>query len=294
MKFVRSIILLILIGGVWLSSVQIKQHQLNQLVTSGKIPYGPIPNLMVDYYSYNGMETAFNPDLDLNRAEEFTKAEFEEFILSSLGPLARKNFKKYLLPTLNLSVDYQIDPFWIISIMMVESGFDHKALSHKNARGLMQIRPDTASHLYQLMGKKVSVEKLEGKLHHPSENIEVGIFYLKKLLHNFRMNYRLATIAYNVGPNKLKNLLEAEEIDTANFSYFVKVQESYRDLSQKFAKELKKRPHPFEMTYVIRGQGRLFEEQILRLYTIALPSFESDFLISSENLDRFSAQTLSF
>jgi soluble lytic murein transglycosylase len=68
--------------------------------------------------------------------------------------VAKQNFQKYLAPTLDLSTNYQIDPFWIISIMMVESGFDFKAQSHKNARGLMQIRPETASHLYQLMGKR--------------------------------------------------------------------------------------------------------------------------------------------
>jgi soluble lytic murein transglycosylase len=158
----------------------------------------------------------------------------------------------------------------------------------------MQIRPDTASHLYQLMRKKVSESHLNTNLHRPSENIEVGVFYLKKLLQNFRMNYRLATIAYNVGPNKLKNLLNANEIDTVNFSYLVKVQESYKDLTKNFALELKKRPRPFEMTYVVLGQGRILEDRLLKLYTAALPSLEGDLLLSSENLAHDSTHSLPF
>ncbi|MBC7539541.1 MAG: lytic transglycosylase domain-containing protein [Bacteriovorax sp.] len=294
MKILKGALLFILVGALWSTSSLVKSHRLNQLVASGKIPYGPIPNAVDNYYSYNGLNSAFNSNLELKRADEFSKVEFEKIILDSLDPVAKQNFQKYLLPTLNLSVDYQIDPFWIISVMMVESGFNFRAQSHKNAHGLMQIRPDTASHLYQLMNKKVSADGLYTNLHHPTENIEVGIFYLKKLLQNFRMNYRLATIAYNVGPNKLKNLLDADEIDTVNFSYLAKVQDSYKDLTKNFAQELKKRPRPFEMTYVVSGQGRILEERLLKLYTLALPSFEGAFLLSSENLVHNSSHSLPF
>lgn len=294
MKFLSGAILLVIIGAVWSASSFIKSTQLNQLVNSGKIPYGPIPNFVENSYAYDGLHSAFNYKLELKRSDEFTKIEFENLILDSLDPLAKQNFKKYLSATLDLSVDYQIDPFWIISVMMVESGFDFKAQSHKNARGLMQIRPDTASHLYQLMSKKVSEERIHKNLHHPSENVEVGIFYLKKLLQNFRMNYQLATIAYNIGPNKLKKLLAAKEIDTVNFSYLVKVQESYKVLTKNFAYELKQRLPPFEMTYVVRDQGRLLEERLLKLYTAVPSSLISNIALSSENLARLSSHSLPF
>ena len=294
MKFLKGVMLLALVGALWSTSTLVKTLRLNQLVASGKIPYGPLPNAVDDYYSYNGLPLAFNPKIELNRADEFTKVEFENLILDSLDPVDRQNFEKYLTPTLNLSVDYQIDPFWIISVMMVESGFDYKAKSNKNARGLMQITPDTASHLYQLMRKKVSENNFNTNLNHPTENVEVGIFYLKKLLHNFRFNYRLATIAYNVGPNKLRNLLDEEDIDTANFAYFLKVEESYNDLTKNYSKQLSKRLRPFEMTYVVRGQGRILEENLLKLYTIALPSIREDLLLSSENLASLSSNTSAF
>lgn len=283
-----------LLASFWGLSAVIRNYQLSELVTSGKIPYGPLPDISSDHYSYNSLESAFNSHLDLKRANEFSKAQFESLILDSLEPAAREKFKKYLAPTLNLSVDYQMDPFWIISVMMVESGFNFKAQSFKNARGLMQIRPETASHLYQLMRKRISDEQLHSNLHKPSENIEVGVFYLKKLLHNFRMNYRLATIAYNIGPNKLKNLLDIEEIDTANFSYYLKVQESYGILAKKFASELKSRPRPFEMTYVVLGQGQILEDRLLRLYTQTLPDLTGESARTSENLQDLSAKSFIF
>ena len=287
--------MLIVLGvAFWSTSTLVKTYRLNELVASGKIPYGPLPNAVVNFYSYDGLYSAFDSKLELKRADEFSKDEFRNLVLDSLDPVAKQNFQQYLTPTLDLSVDYQIDPFWIISVMMVESGFNFEAQSHKNARGLMQIRPDTAGHLYQLMGKKVGHERLHANLHHPSENIEVGVFYLKKLLHNFRMNYSLATIAYNIGPNKLKNLLKSDSIDAVNFGYLVKVQGVYKDLTQNFDQELKKRPHPFEMTYVIQNQGRSLEESILKFYIMTNPFTEASILLSSENLPHLSSNSLPF
>jgi soluble lytic murein transglycosylase len=285
MKLLKVSLILLAIGALWSTSVAIKNRRMNQLVESGKIPYGPMPDISRDYYSFDSLHSAFDSRLDLKRSDEFTKSEFESLILKSIDSNARENLQKYLAPTLTMSEDYQMDPFWILSVMMVESGFDKKAQSNKNARGLMQIRPDTAEHLYTLMGRKiVNEEQLHSQTHHPAENIEMGVFYLKKLLQNFRLNYHLATIAYNVGPNKLKDLLITDEIDTVNFSYLVKVQERYKDLTKSFVTELRKRPRPYETTYVLRGQGKNLEEHLLKLYTAALPELNADFLLTSENL----------
>ena len=201
MNFLRGLAFLLLVGVVWSTSSSLMTKRLDQLVAIGKIPYGPVPNIAENFYSYNGLPSTFNSTIALKRSNELTKAEFEKIILDSLDSASRQNFKKYLTQTLNLSVDYQIDPYWVISVMMVESSFDLHAKSQRNAHGLMQIKPETAGHLYQLMGKKVSVKEIQNNLHHPSENIEVGIFYLKKLLQNFRMNYSLATIAFRKKKN---------------------------------------------------------------------------------------------
>ncbi len=277
MKILTSVILIALLAALWGTSDLISSSRLNNLVMTGKIPYGPMPDAEKNYYSYSGLNSAFDSTLDLKRAEEFTKSEFQELILSSISSSSQKNLQRYLSTTLRFSEDYQMDPFWIISIMMVESGFDKTAQSSRNARGLMQIKPDTAEHLYQLMNKKVSEEQIQRNLHYPKENIEVGVFYLKKLLQNFRMNYQFATIAYNLGPNKLKSLLDYGEIDTTNYSYLLKVRTCYNKLSKNFSNVLKLQPKPFESTYVVKGQGTKLEEQILGLFITANPTIHADF-----------------
>lgn len=295
MKLLTSVIAVALLATLWTISTTVRTHRLNDLITTGKIPYGPIPNVEKNYYSYNSLHSAFNSALDLKRAQEFTRFEFKELILGSLSsPTYQQNLNKYLSQILSFSEDYQLDPFWIISVMMVESGFNKTAQSPKNARGLMQIKPDTAQHLYQLMNKKISDEQIQRNLHHPDENIEMGVFYLKKLLQNFRLNYHHSTIAYNLGPNKLKSLLDYDEIDTVNYSYLLKVQDRYNEISKNFSDVLKKRPKPFESTFVVKGQGRKLEEQLLGLFVTAYPSIEADFLLSSENLAHFYSKTRAF
>jgi soluble lytic murein transglycosylase len=228
--------LLILFTLTWITAESITTNRLNQLESIGKIVYGPLPIKEDNYYSYHSLEHAFDPKLDLSRSEAFSKREFENLVLESLPKEARDNFKIYVKETLDLSVEYQVDPFWIISIMMVESGFELKAQSNKNAKGLMQIQPETAEHLQELMGKKFDKDGLS------NNNIDVGIFYLKKLYQNFRLNYSLATIAYNVGPNKLKTYIEVNK-DLTKFSYLVKVQECYKLLENNFLIQLQGRTH---------------------------------------------------
>lgn len=290
MKILKSVIIVALLSSLWGLSSIIKTHRLNGLLASGKIPYGPLPAVENDYYSFDGIHSAFLSGLEIRRADEFKKNEFQEIILSSLSANSQLKLKKYLASTLNFSEEYQLDPFWILSVMMVESRFDKTAQSPRNARGLMQIKPDTAEHLYQLMNKKISDEQIERNLHHPEENIEVGVFYLKKLLQNFRLNYNFATIAYNVGPNKLKSLQASDDIDTQNFSYLIKVRESYSELSRNFSIILKNRPKPFESTYVVIDQGRSLENDILNLFTVA----HSSNMLTSENLTHFSSKTRAF
>ncbi|NOT77946.1 MAG: lytic transglycosylase domain-containing protein [Bacteriovoracaceae bacterium] len=260
--------------GLWLVTQLIVDVRLNNLISNGDLPYGPLPSVEANYYSYNGLVEAFDSSVPLDRVKEFSRSEFEELLITSLGPKMQKGLKPILSSVLTLSEDYQVDPLWIISIIMVESNFQFDAISPKNARGLMQIKPDTALHLYQLMQKNVPEDQVNKNLNVPQENIEVGIFYLKKLLQNFRMNYGFATVAYNIGPQKLRNRLSEKSLDVKNFSYLVKVQERYTLFSQNLKKVLKDRPSPFEFTYVFSDQGLKYDQQIANFFPLS----------SSENL----------
>ena len=87
---------------------------------------------------------------------------------------------------------YGVDAELISSVMEVESHFDAKAVSPKNARGLMQLLPQTAARL----GVK--------DIFDPQQNIEAGTRYLKELLDLYKNNLTLALAAYNAGPEKVQ------------------------------------------------------------------------------------------
>lgn len=267
MKILKWPLTVIALTSFWMFSGMLASLHLAKLENEGILPYGPLPDKEIASYHYQAMRTAFDPSVPLKRASELTKQEFEALILTSVDDQAQKNLKPFISSILSFSVDYQIDPFWIISIIMVESNFNTKALSPKNAMGLMQIKPDTAQFLYQLMKKDITADQVEKNMYHPEKNIEVGVFYLKKLLYNFRLNYRLATVAYNMGPAKLRALLVENNLDVSNFSYLVKVKERYALVSQNFSVALKGRPLPYEMTFVVPNQGLKLEENLISLLT---------------------------
>jgi soluble lytic murein transglycosylase len=269
MKFVSGLCLTLILGSLWVFSGMISTNRLKKLELAGDLPYGPLPEVESTSYSYEGLNQAFDSSVPLKRASEFSKVEFEDLILASLPAKEQRDLRPFLTSILDFSVEYQVDPFWITSIVMVESNFKLMALSPKNARGLMQIKPDTAQHLYQLMQKTLTDDQVSENLYRPEENIEVGVFYLKKLLQNFRMNYRFATVAYNIGPSKLRNRLVQKSLDVNNFSYLVKVKDCYIRLTQNFSNVTRLKALPFENTYVFSEQGVQQELKSVELFPIS-------------------------
>ncbi len=86
---------------------------------------------------------------------------------------------------------YNVDHNLIKSVIMAESCFKTKALSHANARGLMQLIPDTAKRF----GVKNSYD--------PEQNIQGGVKYLRFLLDRFKGDLKKVIAAYNAGEGKV-------------------------------------------------------------------------------------------
>jgi soluble lytic murein transglycosylase-like protein len=80
-----------------------------------------------------------------------------------------------------------VDPLLLYSIMHQESSFKARAMSHKGARGLMQLMPPTAA--------RFGVTNIWD----PKQNIEGGARYMRFLLKLFEGDVRLALAGYNAG-----------------------------------------------------------------------------------------------
>ena len=58
-------------------------------------------------------------------------------------------------------------------------------------------------------------------------HIELGVFYLKKLLKRFNENHRIATIAYNMGPSWTRRRLALNKPIGVQNHYLSKVSKAY-------------------------------------------------------------------
>ncbi|MCL2204540.1 MAG: lytic transglycosylase domain-containing protein [Defluviitaleaceae bacterium] len=97
-----------------------------------------------------------------------------------------------------------IDPSWIMAVIMAESSFRPRAQSPQGAQGLMQLMPATAQWLAGLAGL---ADFAPEDVWRPEVNIALGSFYLNRLLDMFDGDMRLALAAYNAGQGNVRNWL---------------------------------------------------------------------------------------
>jgi soluble lytic murein transglycosylase-like protein len=86
-----------------------------------------------------------------------------------------------------LAPQYGLNPDLVLAVVAVESNFNPRALSRKNAKGLMQLIPQTAA--------RFGVRDIWD----PEQNLRGGMAYLRWLLGYFNGDLRLALAAYNAG-----------------------------------------------------------------------------------------------
>jgi len=110
---------------------------------------------------------------------------------------------------------YSVDADLITSVIAAESNFDPKAISRRNARGLMQLLPTTAAHL----GVK--------NIFDPQENIDAGTHYLSDLLLLYKNDLALTLAAYNAGPQRVQRYGQRVPPFAETISYVRRVKQTY-------------------------------------------------------------------
>ena len=99
--------------------------------------------------------------------------------------------------------EYDVDKYLIFAIIKAESNFDQDAVSHREAKGLMQLMYSTAEEI----AKKVNVDLNEENILEPDVNINLGTKYISMLIQKYG-NINLALAAYNAGSGKVDGWIE--------------------------------------------------------------------------------------
>lgn len=98
----------------------------------------------------------------------------------------------------------RIEPSLLYAIIRTESHFDPYASSNMDARGLMQVQPETARDC----AKELKLSNFTADdLYDPETNIRLGSYYFKKLLRLYNGNIKNAIAAYNAGPGNVDKWL---------------------------------------------------------------------------------------
>ena len=113
----------------------------------------------------------------------------EIFVAAPKMPLAQAPYGELIRKS---AERYGVDADLVFSVVAAESNFNPKAISRRNARGLMQLLPETANQL----GVK--------DIYDPAQNIDGGTRYLRDLLKRYEGDLALTLAAYNAGPGAVQ------------------------------------------------------------------------------------------
>ncbi|MGM0472135.1 MAG: lytic transglycosylase domain-containing protein [Bacillota bacterium] len=106
------------------------------------------------------------------------------------------------------AAEYDLDPYLLAAIIKIESKFDRRATSHRGARGLMQIMPQTGQWIADRLGVEDFTEE---DLYQAELNIKFGCWYLAHLKKIFDDDLILVIAAYNGGQGNVNQWLKSDE-----------------------------------------------------------------------------------
>ncbi len=101
----------------------------------------------------------------------------------------------------------KLSPILVRSLIRQESAFGAKAVSTSNAMGLMQLIGPTAQEVAVELGLRQV--NFPDDVYLPDTNIQMGTYYIAKMIKQFGGNVPLGLAAYNAGPARVKLFVQA-------------------------------------------------------------------------------------
>lgn len=158
--------------------------------------------------------------------DEIVAIEPEEVFEPAVQAAAALNDKTPFEKIIRAAAErYGLDADLIHCVVAVESNFDPNAVSPKNARGLMQLLPQTASRL----GVK--------DVFNPEENVNAGTRYLRELLGKYNNNLTLALAAYNAGPERVDQFGQRVPPYLETMKYVQRITQNYARLKAQASRQ---------------------------------------------------------
>ncbi len=144
--------------------------------------------------------------------------------------------KKYRITCESAAETFKVEVSLVWAVIKVESNFNEKAVSKKNACGLMQITPSTFSYVVKIY----DLEYSDDDIFTPKANVYVGTAYLSYLIEKFGCE-EVALAAYNAGEGNVKKWLSDK-----NYSVDGKV---LTDIPFKETSDYVERVHKYKIYY---------------------------------------------
>ena len=140
--------------------------------------------------------------------------KLKDEVLKKLYPI---EYSEYVY---KYSEENNIDPLLVFSIIKAESNFKRSATSNSGAIGLMQLMPETAKEMLQIMGDDYVIKE---QLYNPEQNIKIGTKYYAWLFKKYN-NEQLVLAAYNAGTGNVdewisKGIIKEDGSDLENIPY---------------------------------------------------------------------------
>lgn len=163
-------------------------------------------------------------------------------------PLRESNLaypaRRYESWVMQFARDFRVSPALVLAIMETESNFDPKAVSRSKAKGLMQIKPNSAGRdVYKYVDLKFGAPS-DAELFDEASNIRMGTAYLSLLKYEYFADIRnpdikemIAISSYNGGLSTVWKLFGSTPEEAIQKINRLRPQQVYRTLRYEHASD---------------------------------------------------------